>query len=214
MKKILFQGDSITDQGRGDNGLGHGYVNLIASDLGFKFPGEYEFVNRGTSRNCVADLLARWKFDCINLKPDFVSIMIGINDVWNELEDKNCVFVGRYEVLYNMLISDIKTTLPDTKIILMAPFVTPGPATDEKIDCFRNGVEKCSEAVFRIADKYCLPVINLQKEFDKCCECMDASLWTIDGVHPTNAGHELIKRVWIKEFLKLENRGSEGNYEK
>lgn len=201
MKKILFQGDSITDCGRG-NGLGLGYPNLVASALGCDFPGEYEFINRGISGNRVVDLLARWKADCINLEPDFISIMIGVNDVWHELGGKNGVPADRYEVVYDMLLGDIKAALPDTKILLLTPYVTAGTATDDNIDYFRTEVAKRREVVFKLADKYDLPVIDLWEKFDKCCETSDASLWTVDGVHPTPAGHEMIKRAWIEEFLK------------
>ena len=83
MKKILFQGDSITDVGRSlenDAARGHGYATLVSASLGMDRPGEFEFVNRGISGNRIIDLLARVKADIINLTPDYMSILIGIND--------------------------------------------------------------------------------------------------------------------------------------
>ena len=87
--RILFQGDSITDAGRArdnDKHLGLGYPRLVDSNLGFDAPGENEFINRGISGNRIVDLYARIKKDIINLAPDFMSILIGINDVWHECE--------------------------------------------------------------------------------------------------------------------------------
>ena len=85
--KILFQGDSITDAGRSrdnDQYIGTGYPLLVKSELGYKFPGKYEFINRGISGNRIVDLYARIKADIINIKPDVMSILIGVNDVWHE----------------------------------------------------------------------------------------------------------------------------------
>ena len=203
MKKILFQGDSITDCGRGD-GLGTGYPNLIASSLGYEFPGRYEFINRGISGNRVVDLLARWKKDCLNLKPDCLSILIGVNDVWHELGEPNGVSAERYEVVYKMLLDDVKNTLPETKIIILTPYVTHGTATDDNWEYFESEVKMRSDAAARIANLYGTEIINLQELFDKKCETTDASLWTADGVHPTQAGHELIKQAWLDKFKALQ----------
>ena len=107
MKKILFQGDSITDAGRSrddDNYMGVGYPTLVAGTLGADRPAEFEYINRGISGNRVVDLYARIKADIINLQPDYMSILIGINDDWHELEYKNGVSTQKYETIYNMLI--------------------------------------------------------------------------------------------------------------
>lgn len=202
MKRVLFQGDSITDCGRGD-GLGIGYPNLVASALSFEYPGQYEFINRGISGNRVVDLLARWKKDCINLQPDYLSILIGVNDVWHELIEKNGVSAERYETIYMMLIDDVKKALPDIKMLLLAPYITHGTATDENWEYFWTEVEKRREAACRVARTYNLPIINLQEKFNMACEATEASQWTRDGVHPTAAGHELIKQAWIEVFKEL-----------
>ena len=85
-KLILFQGDSITDAGRNrenDAGTGTGYPTFVKGELGLSNPGEYEFINRGISGNRIVDLYARIKADIINLKPDYMSILIGVYDVWH-----------------------------------------------------------------------------------------------------------------------------------
>lgn len=202
MKRVLFQGDSITDCGRGE-GLGTGYPNLVAAALGYELPNEYEFINRGISGNRVVDLLARWKRDCLNLKPDFISILIGVNDVWHELDWNNGVSAERYEQVYRMLLDDIKNVLPDTRVMLLTPYLTHGTRADENWEYFSTEVAKRREVVLKLAAEYGLPAVNLQEKFDEVCESTAPALWTFEGVHPTATGHELIKRAWLECFEKM-----------
>ena len=206
MKRILFQGDSITDAGRSrdnDRMKGAGYPTLVAAKLGFEEPNKYEFLNRGISGNRSVDLLARIKCDIINLKPDIMSVLIGINDVWHELDHQNGVDAKSYEIIYDMLISQVKEALPDIKIMILEPFVLKGTATEEWWDTFRAETEKMAAAAKRIAEKHNLPFISLLEKFDNAALTAPCDCWLIDGVHPTSAGHELIAREWVKEFKKL-----------
>ena len=94
MKTFLFQGDSITDADRRRddiNNFGYGYPNIVAAKYLSEFPNEFTFINKGISGNRIVDLYARIKIDLINLKPDYLSILIGINDVWHELSSENGV---------------------------------------------------------------------------------------------------------------------------
>ena len=210
-KVILFQGDSITDCGRSrDNNaeVGGGYPRLIKASLGFDCPGEYEFINRGISGNRIVDLYARIKADIINLKPDYLSIYIGVNDVWHELGHQNGVATPKFEKIYSMLLDEIYEALPDIKIFLIAPFTLKGPGTYNADDlsfynAFMKDVGEKIEVVKRLGEKYNLPVIELQKEFEKVLELAPDSYWTADGVHPTPMGHELIKRLWLETFEKI-----------
>ena len=121
MKKILFQGDSITDCYRprdNDSYLGAGYPELVSGEMQYKYGKKYEFINRGISGNRVTDLFARVKSDIINLKPDYLSILIGVNDVWNEIESNNGVSTENYEKIYSMLIETISSELPNLKIMI------------------------------------------------------------------------------------------------
>ncbi len=106
--RILFQGDSITDAGRSrtdDVPVGVGYPLLVKAALGFENPGKYEFFNRGISGDRIVDVYARIKSDIINLKPDVMSILIGVNDVWHELtENPNGVDADKFYRIYSMLI--------------------------------------------------------------------------------------------------------------
>ena len=134
-KVILFQGDSITDAGRSrDNDLltGTGYVRLTEAELGCTYPLLYTCYNRGISGNRIVDVYARIKADIINLAPDYMSILIGINDVWHEYTRQNGVSAEKFERIYDMLIHEIKEALPDIKIMILEPFVL----TSAKKLCF------------------------------------------------------------------------------
>lgn len=205
MKRILFQGDSITDAGRSresDTARGLGYPTLLAAQLGYDYPGEYEFINRGISGNRVCDLLARVKIDMINLKPDVMSILIGVNDVWHEVSRQNGVRADLYEDLYNLLIAEVKAALPHIRIMIMEPFVLKGTATQEQWEDFSPEVYLRAAAAKRVAEKNGLEFIPLQARFDAALEKAPADYWLADGVHPTSAGHELIARAWLEKFME------------
>lgn len=206
MKTILFQGDSITDCGRGyenDLNKGIGYATLVSAQLGYEFPGEYRFLNRGISGNRVTDLYSRIKLDIINLKPDYISILIGVNDVWHEISRENGVCAEKFEKIYNMLIEEIKEALPDVKIMILEPFVVKGSATEEAWETFHSEVAKRAEAAKRVAEKHNLVFVPLQAKFDEMVAKQPEPYWTMEGVHPTSAGHELIARKWLEGFEKL-----------
>jgi len=211
-KLVLFQGDSITDCHRVKDdilSMGMGYALMAAGELGGKYPGEYDFINKGIGGNRVIDVYARIKRDIINLKPDYMSILIGVNDVWHEVLENNGVSSEKFECIYDMLIEEVLKALPDIKIMILEPFVLEGiktTATEIKPDRwerFRNEVPLRAAAAKRIAEKYNLPFVDLQNKFDAACEQMPTSYWLYDGVHPTPMGHWLIKEEWVKAFENL-----------
>ena len=204
--KILFQGDSITDCGRSrdnDSYLGHGYPRFTQGKLMVAEPGKHTFINRGISGNRIVDVYARIKTDIINLKPDVMSILIGINDVWHEIANQNGVDAKKFEKIYDMLISEIKEALPEIKIMILEPFVVKGCATTEKWDIFDLETNLRAAAAKRIAEKHNLTFIPLQDMFDSMPDNVLPDYWAGDGVHPTAAGHELISNEWIKAFNML-----------
>lgn len=206
MRTILFQGDSITDAGRvreNDSNVGSGYPALVKSTLGFENPGKYTFLNRGISGDKVVDVYARMKRDIINLKPDVMSVLIGVNDVWQEITHGCGVDAEKYFKIYSMLIEEIKEALPDIQIMILEPFVLKGTATEEAWEEFRYEVERRAAKARMIAEKYELPFVLLQKKFDDAAKLAPADYWLLDGVHPTIEGHELIKREWMKSFETL-----------
>ena len=140
--RIIFYGDSITDMVRSRDvdymafGYGVGYVNYVASTLMGEEPEKYDILNRGVSGNRIVDLYARIKADVWNLNPDVISVLIGINDVWHEIDAKNGVDVERFEKVYRMLIEDTLKRFPKVRFILCEPFVLKGKATEEKFGEF------------------------------------------------------------------------------
>ena len=201
MIKFLFQGDSITDADRrrdNESNYGYGYPNLVASYYLKNMPGKISFINKGVSGDRIVDVYARIKMDIINLKPDYMSILIGVNDVWHELNEQNGVATEKFEKIYSMLIEEIKEDLPDIKITILEPFVLKGPATTEKWDLFSAGVKEKALAAKKVAEKYGLNFVELQKKFDEACEKAETTYWLTDGVHPTAAGHEIIKEALVE----------------
>ena len=207
--RILFQGDSITDAQRLRDTeavggyMGCGYPTLVAGKLAYENPGKYEFLNRGISGNRIVDLYARLKFDLINLKPDVLSILIGVNDVWHEFGHQNGVETNRFERLYNILIEDVKAALPDIKIMILEPFVLPGNANEGVYGKFLAEVKEKAAAAKRVAEKNGLVFVPLQEKMEKLAEVAGPDKVLADGVHPLAAGHELIKRAWLEGFDKL-----------
>ena len=205
--KILFQGDSITDAYRSwqdDWNLGIGYPQLVSAALGYEFPQKFEFKNRGISGNRIVDLYARIKNDIIFHKPDVMSILIGVNDVWHEFGDvPNGVSADKFYTVYSMLIKEIKEALPDIKIMILEPFCLKASATEARWDEFYAEVKLRAEVAKKIADENGLCFVPLQEGFEKLSDKAPATYWLGDGVHPSAMGHEYIKNQWIKAFKSL-----------
>ena len=206
--KILFQGDSITDcgWGREDGTLGNGYAVMAAGRLGFEEPGRHICLNRGISGDRVVDIYARMKRDIWNLKPDYMSLLVGVNDVWHDLdENPNGVDAERFEKVYRMLLDDTRECLPNLQIVLMEPYVLKGISTVKNgaWGTFYYEVGKRAEAVRRIARDYNLPLIPLWDLLNDACKLAPADFWLRDGVHPTEAGHALIADAWLKMYHQL-----------
>lgn len=210
--RILFQGDSITDAARNRDdfyGMGVGYPNLVKGRLGTEHPLDFEFLNRGVSGNRIVDLYARIKQDFINLHPDVASIYIGVNDVWHEINRQNGVSTEKFEKIYEMLLEEVYEALGEIKLILISPFVLLGTATvstedvPDRYERFRADVAEKAAVCKKLAEKYGLPLVELAPIFDAACERAPATHWTVDGVHPTVCGHELITREWLAAFSKI-----------
>lgn len=206
MKRILCQGDSITDFLRADESqyyMGSGYVTMLAGKIALAHPGKYEVVNRGISGNRVVDLYARIKKDVINLKPDILTVLIGVNDVWHEIAHQNGVATEKYEKILSMFVEEVKEALPDVKIILMEPFVLEGKDTAEHMDCFAPVVAANARACRRVAEKFDLGFVPLQEKLRAFAEETSNEYVLFDGVHPAPAGHAIITEALFEELNKI-----------
>ncbi len=206
---ILFQGDSITDAGRdkaryypGDSaGMGRGYVFQIVCDLLGTHPDkEWKYYNRGISGNKVYQLAERWEDDCMQLKPDVLSILIGVNDFWHTLNNYNGT-VEIYEADFRKLLDRTLKDYPNLKLIIGEPFaVKGGTAINEK---WFPEFPRYQEAARKIATDYKTAFIPFQKIFDDALKLAPVDYWCPDGVHPSMAGGYLMKGAWIKAFESL-----------
>ena len=202
---ILFQGDSITDAGRkkdemGYNNagaLGSGYAMLAGASLLKKYAElDLKIYNRGISGNKVYQLAERWDADCLGLKPDILSILIGVNDIWHKLTGNYNGTIDIYRNDYIALLERTKKALPNVKLIVCEPFAIPGvKAVDDK---WYPEFYDYQKAAREIADKFDAVFIPLQKIFDSALKEAPGSYWTPDGVHPTLAGAQLMASAWRK----------------
>ena len=202
-KTLLFQGDSVTDCGRttGDKpeeSWGDGYPLLVGAYLTGNRPKEdWRIVNRGLSGHRVVDLYARWKLDALNLQPDIISLLVGINDTWHEKMRGNGVEIPRYEEFYRRIIDWSIEVLPKVRFILMEPFALP--FGDVEADWMPE-IEARGEVVRRIAADHRdrAVFVPLQQPLYDACKLAPPEHWLIDGVHPRPAGHQLIMNEWMR----------------
>ncbi len=207
--KIVFFGDSITDASRNRttetdySRFGFGYVMQAVGRLYEKSLTDYQIFNRGISGNRIVDLYARIKSDLWNLEPDLISILIGVNDVWHEINYQNGVELDRFEKVYRTLIEETKQKLPNVKFILCEPFVLKGEATELNYERFLQ-VKDYAKVVKKLANEYGLYFLPLQEKLDKVAQEVGESLVLKDGVHPTVQGAVVIAKQWMKLFNQIE----------
>lgn len=195
--RILFQGDSITDCGRdrGNPGsLGDGYAGFVAKSL----PSDWTFSNRGVSGDRVYDLESRWYEDCLALKPDLVTIMIGINDTWRRYDANVPSPVAEFEAALGRISKQVVDT--GAKLILIEPFLLPIPEDRTK---WREDLDPRIQAVRRVALNHASALVPLDGIFAAAaCQHSLADL-AGDGVHPSLLGHQLIADQVSKAILEV-----------
>ena len=201
---IIFLGDSITDMQKSREAdeqetfkFGAGFPYVVASELYSKYPNKYQIVNAGISGNRIVDLYSRIKSDVWNLEPDLLSILIGTNDVWHEINFKNGVELERYENLYRTLILETKQRFPNVKIVLCEPFFLKGCNTEAAYEQFKD-IYKYAKVVKKLANELSLPFVPLQEKFTEMGKKYGDNYYLYDGVHPTLAGSRLIADEWFK----------------
>ena len=200
--KLLFQGDSITDAGRDRNdfhNLGNGYPKYAAGYLRERYPDiDFEFINLGINGNQTKNLVERLQKDFIDIQPDIVSILIGINDVWHHAADKSRISDETFEERYSTVLKAIKEKT-NAKIMIMKPFLVP---VEDKL-FFREDLAPKIEIIRKLAREYAdiyLPTDGLlQSEFIGD----DPLSYAADGVHPTDKCADCIGRLYADYISKI-----------
>jgi lysophospholipase L1-like esterase len=201
---VLFQGDSITDAGRSrenasqanqQGALGNGYAWLAASQLLVDRPDDgLSIYNRGISGNKVFQLADRWQSDCLDIKPDVLSILIGVNDIWHTLEGKYDGTVERYATDYRALLERTRKALPDVKLVIGEPFLLRCGAVNERFYPEFVGYRGTAR---ELAELFGAVFVPFQAMFDRAVEYAPPNRWAGDGVHPTADGAALMAHNWL-----------------
>ena len=202
--KLIMIGDSVTDCGRARpvgeglfEAIGKGYVGYVQGLIEATYPEkQIRVVNTGSSGFTVRDLSNSWKTDVLDLKPDWLSIMIGINDVWRQFHSplitEEHVYLDEYKQTLEKLVKD---TLPKLKgMVLMTPFYME----PNKNDNMRATMDQYGQAVKDIAKKYNTVFVDLQAAFDELFKHFHSNNIAWDRVHPNNVGHMAIARAFLK----------------
>lgn len=202
---VLFQGDSVTDCGRDRTqreGLGNGYPQKIASIWRTLFGEGVTFLNRGVSGDTTEMMLARYEQDVRELQPDFISILIGINDTWRRYDSDRPTSADRFEENYRAFLTNIRRDLRETKILMLEPFLLP---SDPQKAVFREDLDPKLIRVRKLAAEfadYFLPMDGFLNAQAATGEGGAAAI-SEDGVHPVSYGHSLIAGAWLKELQIL-----------
>ena len=194
--KILFQGDSITDAGRDRSDyheLGKGYPFYASQFIKEDNPDvDFEFVNLGISGNQTIDLVNRLQSDFIDIQPDIVSILIGINDTWHRADNRKWLGNDVFEANYRKVLSEIKEKT-NAKIIILEPFLLHDPEKeyfridlDSKIDVIRKLAKEFADFYIPLDGLFASASIGIENDWH----------WSEDGVHPNDNGSEFIGSVY------------------
>lgn len=194
---ILFIGDSITDCRRDKqiaDTLGMGYVGMIAGHMGLRYPElNLRFLNRGINGNRTCDLIARWDEDCIDLQPDWVSILVGVNNTWRRYDSNDSTPDDRFEAECRILLGRVKNETT-AGIILCSPFLLH---TDESVVRMREDLDPKIEILKTLAGEFDAVWIDFDAAFVAAQQRHIPSYWAEDGVHPSIAGHALMAETWL-----------------
>jgi len=200
--KILFIGDSITDAGRNrydDSDLGRGYPMILAAYLMNKYPTyDLRILNRGVGGDRLVDVKNRWEEDCLELNPEIVSILVGINDVWHHMDSEEYLdeaALEQFETDYRSMLKMLAKRT-DARVVLMEPYVLPYPKDRMS---WRKHLDPRIQIVRRLANEYHAVLVPLDGALNALGIENDFQTYTgDDGVHPTLTGHAAIAETWKK----------------
>ena len=208
--KILFQGDSITDGNRykskasewdKNHQIGHSYVYIITGLLGMQYPERgFEFINRGISGNIAGELAQRWQADALDINPDVLSVLVGVNDCVRAAERSVKDFsAAKYEEDYRRILTQSREKNPDLKLVLLEPFAYPEVQNVSSPPEIRRAIMRSEQKIVRkLAAEFGAVFVPLQGLFDEARKVREPKYWLWDGTHPTEAGHALIAREFLK----------------
>jgi acyl-CoA thioesterase-1 len=195
---ILFIGDSITDASRDYNNpdsMGVGYASMASAWLDATYPQlNLKFYNRGINGNKTKDLRARWDEDCIALKPDWVSIMIGVNDSWRFVDHNDYVSPEEFEDNYRTILESAREKL-DCRFILIEPFLLHIDGLN--YEKWHNDLDPKIQIIRRLSREYQTLYVPFDGVFASVSGIRPPAFWAEDGVHPSNAGHMLMAKTWL-----------------
>ncbi|WP_138418848.1 SGNH/GDSL hydrolase family protein [Aquibacillus sediminis] len=200
-KRIIFIGDSITDCVRKEDPeqIGYGYVRLIRDQLIIDDPLDFsEVINKGVGGDRVIDLANRWTGDVINLHPDYVSVSIGINDVWRQLDnpDMEQVYPDQFKKVYYDLLQQVKSET-GASLILMEPTII-----EEDVHSPGNQKLKDYVQIVRdLADQFDALLVPTHRVFGNFMSNPKHPKLTVDGVHMNSLGNLLMAQTWLKTFI-------------
>lgn len=196
---VLFQGDSVTDCGRDfsdPNSLAQGYAGKVAAIYRTLFGNTVQFYNRGVSGNRSCDLLARYETDFKAIRPDFISILIGINDTWRRYDANDPTSPEQFEANYRQLLTQLRRDFPGLKIMMMEPFLLP--SAPEK-QCFREDLDPKIQVARSLAAQYADYYLPLDGILNAACvNRYQPKMLSEDGVHPVELGHSLIAHAYLR----------------
>lgn len=174
--------------------LGDGYVSLIGRRLKKTVP-DCRITNRGVSGDRAVDLAARWKEDCLDIKPTVVSLLVGINDTWRRYDQGLETPIDEFEEHVRDLLNRVVTAL-GAELVIAEPFLLP---MSEEQKLWSLDLNPKRRLLRGLADEYGATFVPLQEEFSKMAATVGAAALVSDGVHPTRKGHELIAGRWLAQ---------------
>ena len=204
--RIIFQGDSITDAGRDKRNyfdLGPGYPKYAAERIAEKYSDtKFEFINLGISGNRTGQLFDRLYNDAIALKPDVISFLIGINDVWHRHgPEKIMTTDAQLELNYREILKRIKAET-NAKIIILSPYLLDAEITQY----MKEDLVTVLPIIKGLADEYADAYVPLQELFAEAIKTQPAPLYySPDGVHPNENGAKFIAEHYAKAVEKILN---------
>jgi len=200
---VLFQGDSITDAGRNRENaldLGYGYAMMSAAWFSATYPeSRVTFLNRGVGGDAVKDLRARWRRDCLDLKPAWVSIMVGINDTGRRYSRNEPTSAEEFESVYKEILSQVRDVL-GARLILCEQFLLH--TLHDRVQ-WREDLDPKIHAVRKLAREFNALLVPFDGVFASASTRRELAFWSADGVHPSPAGHALMAQAWLRTVRAL-----------